>query len=119
MKLNIFFDGSPEKAILYVVEEGQELNEGKRIEYVHERLAPDSLQQEYYAFIKAIEYAPNGSTVNFITDLQSIVAHMNSWGWIPSTTTIHHLHQTAVKLIEAKQLEIRVLWADRNVNKAG
>lgn len=119
MLLNIFFDGSPEKAVLYVVEDGQELNEGKRIEYVHGPLVSDSLQQEYFAFIKAIEYAPNESTVNFITDLQSIVAHMNSWNWLPPNLTIHNLHQTALKLIEAKKLQVRVLWCDRNFNKAG
>jgi len=119
MNLNIFFDGSPEKAVLFVVENGQELNEGKRIEYIHERLASDSLQQEYYAFMKAIEYAPEESTVNFITDSQSIVAHMNSWGWIPPTMTILHLHQNSLELIKAKKLNYRVLWGDRNVNKAG
>jgi len=119
MTINIFFDGSPEKAVLYVVEGGQEVKDGLRIEYEHDILPSDSLQQEYFAFKKAIEYAPKDSTVNFLTDSISIVAHMNSWNWIPPNMTISGLYHTALELIESKNLIYRVYWCDRNFNLAG
>jgi len=119
MTLNIFFDGSPEKAVLYVVQDGQKLREGERIEYEHETLPSDSLQQEYFAFKKAIEYAPKDSTVNFLTDSISIVAHMNSWNWLPSNMTISRLYHSALELIESKNLTYSVYWCDRNFNLAG
>ena len=119
MKLNVFFDGSPEKAVLYVVKSGQELNKGERIEYEHKTISPDSLQQEYFAFLKAIEYVPEKSSVNFLTDNITIVAHMNSWNWIPPNLTINKLYQNVVKLLEEKNFIYRVYWCDRNFNPAG
>lgn len=117
--LNIFFDGAPKKSVLYILHEGDKINKGTRIEYLNDNSTNDSLEIEYLAFIKAIEYAPRDTHVNFLSDNQPLVAFMNSWRWIPSNKTQHILYNKAKTLLEDKNIKYRVLWCDRLHNYAG
>lgn len=117
--LNIFFDGRPEQSILYILEEHQKINEGTRIVMENPVISTDSSIQEYFAFIKAIENTPENATVNFLSDSQMIVAHMNSWRWFPPNTDIGALYKKALELLQQRQINYQVLWCDRMHNYAG
>lgn len=117
--LNIFFDGAPRKSVLYILKDGEKINNGIKIEYPNDYASNDSLELEYLAFLKAIEYAPRDTHVNFLSDNQPLVAYMNSWKWIPSNKTQYRLHTKAKTLLEDKNITYRVYWCDRSFNYAG
>ena len=119
MVLNIFFDGAPNKSVIYILHDEEMINKGTRIEYSNEHSTNDSLEIEYCAFFKAIEYAPRDTHVNFLSDNQPLVAYMNSWRWIPTNKTTYRLYKKAKTLLEDKNITYRVYWCDRSFNYAG